>query len=197
MSTPLLGQCSLASCPIGINTFAKTILTERRLSGGISTPQTLLAFASSGVHPHSSVFAFPSRFCIVGQIAHFFGPTFLFNNSFLPRALLFFVSSRSVCNKLRGHDVTASIPSAPFPPSRPHKLSFLPLPLRFCRHSLSTDVRSSATVAWHPWSGHRTPIFLWRPNFPAVVGRPDPSRSTHSELVMFHPSAPSLLLRVI
>ena len=32
----------------------------------------------------------------------------------------------------------------------------------------------------------RVPVFLWRPSVPAVAGRPDPSRSTKTERVMFH-----------
>ena len=39
----------------------------------------------------------------------------------------FFDSSRSVCNKLLGHDVTASSPSTTFPPSLPNELCFFAL----------------------------------------------------------------------
>ena len=53
-------------------------------------------------------------------------------------------------------------------------------------------LRCSTTVAWHcsgrcPTSYLKSlPVFLQRPSYPAPVGRPDPSRRTQSELLMFH-----------
>ena len=54
-----------------------------------------------------------------------------------------------------------------------------------CYCHLSLLVRSPTSYLTLP------PVFLQCPGFPPLIGRPDPSRSTQSEIVMFHPSASS------
>ena len=118
-----------------------------------------------------------------------------------------FVSSSPVCNKLLGHDVTASVSSATSPPSPPDELSpfadagpavlsaaaallLLTLAVLRCTPCALLQLLLEISSGGGPTSC-LTPVFLQRSGFRVLVGRPDPSRSTESELVMFHPSAPS------
>ena len=119
-----------------------------------------------------------------------FLPSFLFF-LFLLRALLFLFflpcPSRSECNELLGHDVTARVPSTTFPPSLPHESS----PFRccaccpFCRcRSASADsgcdlvhaLRCSTTVAWHSSDGCATSYLTLppvRPGTPVALCKSD------------------------
>ena len=86
--------------------------SERKI-GVDSTPHALLGFASSGVHSHSLLFFWP--FLHVGQITPVFGRALLLQQlvifSCVVRSSCTFFSfpSRSVCDKLHGHNVLASM----------------------------------------------------------------------------------------
>ena len=131
-------------------------IIERRLQGVDSTPHALLGFASSGVHSHSLLFFWP--FLHVGQITPVFGRALLFSNSLFFLAscarlalLLFFVSSRSVYDKLHGHNVLASMP---------HFVSTSSLRVRLLRFLL--------TSISHPARRQQRLRFLWGAHAAAI-----------------------------
>ena len=145
---------------------------------GSSTPHVHLGFASSGVH----LLSFSILYLHVGQIAPCFGRTFLLNNSF-------FFLPRAPC--ATNSQLTPFAAAAPTVLSAAAALLPVILTVLWCAPCavlqllLGIPRRCPTSYLTLP------PVFPQLPRYPALVGRPDDSRSTQSELVMFHRLAPS------
>ena len=149
-------------CPVDTNTFEISLLC------GNATPNALLGFASSG----SRLFVLPVSAC---------RPDRAFLRPHVPvQQLVLLLASRALLTCFFLRLLALRVQHAPWSPRH----SIL--------HANEISIVSWHCSGWRPTSYLTLPlVFLWRPGFPALVGRPDPSRSTQYALGMFHPSAPS------
>ena len=164
----------------------RTFPTEIYVLRGNSTPRALLGFATSGVHPVSFFHLLPVSACGPDRVLLWpHCPLQQLVILLASRALLPFLPS-SFPRVRCATSLSVTTPLHPFRQRRSRRCACCP----FCRWRSAT-ADSGCPLAF---LGRMSDIVLdlvscisVAPRHPALVGRPDPSRSTESKLVMCHP----------